>query len=234
MNHYVLICVLAAMVGSAAAQGQLVFAEPVHDFGRVPAVRKVSHRFQAVNKGDAPVHISQVRPSCGCTSAVLGQTTVPPGGKVELEVTFDPGSFQGNVNKSVVVYSDDLRSPVQTVSFLAEVVRNITLSANAVTFDDLARDAGGRAQVRLVSRNGAPVQVRALDTGGLPWLEAATTQDGQDAVLDVTLYAGKLPRDRWRGADPIRVETTDPDVGTLTVTVYWTVEEGDPARPKGR
>jgi len=233
MVRAALFCALALGLCPQAArsQGVLTFPELVHDFGRIPPIRKVTHRFQALNTGDAPVRILQVRPGCGCTSVVLGQNLIPPGGRVELEVTFDPGSFQGRVNKSVVVHADDLRSPIQTVSFQAEVYRNVVLTSNAVTFDDLARDAGGRAQVRLVSQNGRAVAIRKVDTGGLAYLETTVSQDGLDAVLEVTLLASKLPLDRWRGADQIRIDPADPDVGPLTVNVYWTVQEGDPARP---
>jgi len=226
-----LLLLLPAALGAAEGVSGLVFSPPNHDFGRIPPVRKVSHTFRGTNTGKASLRILQVQPGCGCTSAVLGQSLVQPGAAVELQVTFDPGSFTGPVNKSVVLHLDDPARPIQTLSFQAEVFRPLELLTRGLVLDDIPRTAGGRGEVRIRSRTGQPPAIKALDVPPRPYLEARLRMEGLDAVVEVTLYGDRIPAGVWRGADEIRVLPEDPDAGPLAIGVYWTVK-GAPPRSK--
>jgi hypothetical protein len=72
---------------------QLVIDEPAYSFGNVEPSSgqdaKISHTFIVRNVGSAPLEISRVKPSCGCTTARLDQPTIPAGGSVNLDATLD-------------------------------------------------------------------------------------------------------------------------------------------------
>ena len=44
------------------------FMEESHNFGEVPEGDKVSHTFKFKNTGSNPLRVSNVKPSCGCTT----------------------------------------------------------------------------------------------------------------------------------------------------------------------
>src|SRR5262245_40837638 len=71
--------------------------------------------FKYENKGDKQIHINQVRPSCGCTTANLKSNDVKPGEKGEVVATLKVGEGQsGQLTKTVTVETDDQKVP-QTV-----------------------------------------------------------------------------------------------------------------------
>ena len=72
------------------------------NFGTVPNHGFAERTFLLKNAGDAPLHITQVRPTCGCTVAALADSVVAPGTstKVEIKLSADNkpvGPFYKNV-----------------------------------------------------------------------------------------------------------------------------------------
>ena len=114
---------LAPVVCLAQAAPHISFEASHFDFGKISADTKVSHRFKVTNTGQAPLNITRLNPSCGCTSTVLGKWTLAPGESTDIEVTFNPAGFRGLSRKSIQVVSDDPASPTSTLTFEADVVR---------------------------------------------------------------------------------------------------------------
>lgn len=100
--------VAAADPGSV---GQFEFEEIEYDFGTINEGKVVEHEFEFTNVGQAPLVISNVQASCGCTSPDWTKTPVKPGDKGFVKVVFNstakPGvqsptvSIQANTSPSV-------------------------------------------------------------------------------------------------------------------------------------
>jgi hypothetical protein len=101
----------------------IAFDARVHDFGLVNEGDTLRHVFQVRNQGTAPLILSEVTTSCGCTAATLGATTIPPGGAGPLEVTMDTHGEQGEGTRSITVLSNDPRQPTSTLEIKYEVER---------------------------------------------------------------------------------------------------------------
>ena len=54
--------------GAVFAQGALKFESDKHDFGMIDEGLQAVHEFTFTNTGNAPVILSDVRASCGCTT----------------------------------------------------------------------------------------------------------------------------------------------------------------------
>src|SRR2546421_7663299 len=67
--------------------GRIQFATPVYDFGRIKAGELVKYTFMFTNVGDQALELSNVQPSCGCTTAGEFTHKVMPGetGKVPIQ-----------------------------------------------------------------------------------------------------------------------------------------------------
>src|ERR1700676_2092471 len=101
MLRYSLVLALGlALPGPASASNwaDSMFDEVSRDFGSVPRGPTLTHPFRIVNKTSAPVHISSVRVSCGCTSAQALQTTLAPGQETAIVIQMDTRRFVGAKN----------------------------------------------------------------------------------------------------------------------------------------
>ena len=96
-----------------------------YSFGKITELGKVSRTFKIKNIGKKQLDIATVNSSCGCTSALVGERSVPPGGETSFRVEFDPSSYQEAntlVNAWVTIASSDPLAPVVKLDFTAEVI----------------------------------------------------------------------------------------------------------------
>ncbi|MCC8171924.1 MAG: DUF1573 domain-containing protein [Parabacteroides sp.] len=105
---FILFTLLLA-VGTASAQqkANISVENTVHDFGTIAENGgKVSHTFTIKNTGDAPLVITRVIASCGCTTPEWTKTPIEPGQTGEVKVTYNPARRPGPFAKTISVYSN--------------------------------------------------------------------------------------------------------------------------------
>lgn len=76
-----------------------------HDFGEIQHLDPVVYEFEFTNKGQAPLVISEVEGSCGCTVAEYTKDPVMPGNKGKVKATFDAAAI-GKFRKSIKVVAN--------------------------------------------------------------------------------------------------------------------------------
>jgi hypothetical protein len=95
---------------AAAPAAVISVEEEVYDFGDIKESNGgATHVFVVKNTGDAPLVITKVLPTCGCTSPDWTKDPIAKGGKGEITVTFDPQGRPGPFNKTVNVFSNGKR-----------------------------------------------------------------------------------------------------------------------------
>ena len=76
--------------------------------------------FRFANSGNAPVTITTIQPSCGCTTAELAKRTYAPGETGEIKAVFTLGDRVGVQEKSIHVATDEASG--KPVSLILRVV----------------------------------------------------------------------------------------------------------------
>lgn len=90
---------------------QITFEKMSHDFGSFKEEDGVvSFDFELKNPGDAPLIISRVASSCGCTTPVWPKEPIAPGGKATIKASYDPKGRPGPFNKTITVFSNASQS----------------------------------------------------------------------------------------------------------------------------
>ncbi len=94
------------------------------DFGEIPVTPAVSFVYAVQNTGTTDLHLSNLVTSCGCTTAELSTTIIPPGQRADLQVIFDPGFHEtvGPVTRVVWMITDDPTQPWLEVKLTADVL----------------------------------------------------------------------------------------------------------------
>ncbi|HVO49812.1 MAG TPA: DUF1573 domain-containing protein [Thermoanaerobaculia bacterium] len=113
---------LAAQTKAAEATGpKLVIAEDKKDVGQVAKGEPIKHVFILKNTGNADLHITDVKPSCGCTVPEFDKV-IKPGGEGKVTLTVDTKNFSGPISKTALLITDDPTVPQKTL-FLSAVVK---------------------------------------------------------------------------------------------------------------
>ncbi len=105
---------------SQANLGKISFEETAYDFGTVKEGEIVEHVFKFTNTGSAPVILTQVAASCGCTTPDYTKEPILPGKEGEIKVSFDSKGQVGNQQK-IVTISSNAENNVTTVQIKGTV-----------------------------------------------------------------------------------------------------------------
>ena len=94
-----------------------------YDFGPIPKKPDVAHVFAVQNTGTADLKIRNLVTSCGCTTAELSTSVIPPGQRADLTVTFDPDYHEthGEVLRQVWFATNDPTQPWIELRITADV-----------------------------------------------------------------------------------------------------------------
>jgi len=108
-RHTILITLLLCASG-AMAQG-ITAKENVIDCGQVVYRQPVTATFEITNNSNQPLSITDVRTSCGCTSANYPTTTIAHNESAAITATFDAQTM-GHFNKQAAVFTSASSQPL--------------------------------------------------------------------------------------------------------------------------
>jgi hypothetical protein len=144
---------------AATAQAALVFEKTTLDLNPDMGAATAEAVFKYENKGDTPVHIKAVKPSCGCTTAALAKNDVAPGEKGEIKATFTIGDRSGLQVKTIAVETDDPKAPQTVLTFKANIAQALEVTPNFVFWQ-----AGEAPQPKtIIAKAGKGVTVKKVD-----------------------------------------------------------------------
>ncbi|MDX1909247.1 MAG: DUF1573 domain-containing protein [Bacteroidia bacterium] len=84
-------------------QTKVEFGEDKYQFGQVKTGSTVTHRFTFVNTGAAPLTLTRVKASCGCTTPMYSKEAIQPGKEGFIDVSFNTTGKSGMQTKTVTV-----------------------------------------------------------------------------------------------------------------------------------
>lgn len=110
MKKLILLFTLIVGIGiTAKAQtkpAEFKFDTEVHDFGSIPLNKPVVFTFNFTNTGDAPLIISKVETTCGCTVPDYTKTPIKKGEQGFVKVTLTPTGPALPFNKGITLTSN--------------------------------------------------------------------------------------------------------------------------------
>jgi hypothetical protein len=86
--------------------GQFQFPSMEFDFGTIDEGKVIEHVFSFVNNGQAPLVISNITASCGCTSPEWTKTPVKPGETGFVKVEFNSAGKTGAQAPTVTIQAN--------------------------------------------------------------------------------------------------------------------------------
>jgi Protein of unknown function (DUF1573) len=194
--------------GASNGHPQVQATDPVYDFGKVYSGTTVKHIFRLKNVGTAPLDISGVRTSCGCTAAQPTKKKLLPGEESDIAVTFDTRTDHGPATRTITVFTNDQGHQQLDLTMRGDVKIQVEASPSLVIFERVRRGTAQSQQVTLTDRMPDPNFKIAAITNASPYIKV-TWQPApggeRSALLNITLLktapAGAI-------TDLVKVNTT--------------------------
>jgi hypothetical protein len=114
-----------AQLGTDEVGPRITFSMPVYDFGRVKSGELVKHTYTFTNSGSQVLEVTNVQPSCGCTTAGEWTHRVEPGQIGTVGIQFNTTGMGGEVLKTVTISSSDKSNPAFTLQLKGTVWKPI-------------------------------------------------------------------------------------------------------------
>jgi len=91
-------------------QPSISLSEWSYDFGKIGPTDVVQRTFVIRNDGEAPLTISRAYTTCGCTTAEISASVIPPGKVATVELVFDAGFHDTagqTIRRGVIIENND-------------------------------------------------------------------------------------------------------------------------------
>ncbi len=105
-------------------QPDIVLPQTKFNFGLIGAKDVVEQTFIVRNEGDAPLTISRAYTTCGCTTAEISASVIPPGKVATVRIVFDAGFHDAagqTVRRGVILENNDPMQPQAEIWVQASV-----------------------------------------------------------------------------------------------------------------
>jgi hypothetical protein len=164
MVAWPLLGTLLGSLVSSAAEPRIEFGSTGFDFGKVTCGEAVKHGFVFTNTGTAVLEISDVKPSCGCTTAEVWDRLVQPSKTGVIPLQFNSSGFGGAVAKTVTVICNDPRQSNVVLQLTGTVWRPIEVTPSVAVFQPTEGERTKETRaVRIVSNLDEPLTLSDLE-----------------------------------------------------------------------
>ena len=165
---------LLLILGSGLSTGQIKTTKPAagpklvilggtkFDFGEISKGSTATHTVVLRNDGTAPLTISKVTASCGCTGAMMSSSTLEPRQSGNLEITFDGSRFNGKVEKSVSFQTNDPMNANVQINFTATVSEVLEITPKHIFFKDIPADSPASQEVTVSNGSMSTVKLTSV------------------------------------------------------------------------
>lgn len=208
-------------VALIAGNGPVItFEKDTYDFGEIDKGEKVSFEYKFTNKGDAELIISEVKPSCGCTTADMDKKNYQPGESGTIPITFDSTRFNGAINKTVTVVSNDATNPRKQIKLTGKIVQEVTINPTYLTIINVKRSEKVERSIKINTERLAKLEVTDVESN-IPFLNLKTVQSDDKNVEIAVSFDGKaIPADKPTHTGFISFKTNSKSAAETKVNVY--------------
>lgn len=168
---------------------ELKFETPVIDADATPDATTLVREYKFTNAGTKPIKITQADAGCSCLSVEVaaGKLTYAPGESGILRATFEIGSFQGTVEKPILIWleGDHEESPSAKVTLRVHIPVIIALEPKTLKWEQ-----GGAQEMKTIDIKmdyGKPIRVTSVTTSNENFsTKMVTIEEGKHYKVEVT------------------------------------------------
>jgi len=173
---------------SGATGPMIQFATPTYDFGKVLSGEVIYHDFIFTNIGDQTLEITNVKPSCGCTTAGDYARKIEPGQKGKIPLKLNTQRFKGPLTKTATITSNSIKNSRTTLKLRGTVWQPLEITPAFLNLGMLpTRDTVRSKTIKVKNNLDEPIYVTKVEAIGKGFsAELKTIEEGQEYEVVVS------------------------------------------------
>ena len=216
-----ILLLLLGFLPALHAAPKLVLSPETYDFGEAPSGETVQASFTLRNEGDAPLTISYVRTSCGCTTTALEKRDLSPGEETPLIATLSLKGRSGPQEKRLTIGSNDPNRPNFQVAIHGTAIRHLILRPSTIYFFSAPQGKTITRTVELLSENNIPFKILSIEASHPDLAVDITSISTSASRISLTMPpswpAGRID-------ESLRIHTNHPKVPHLICGIVGTMK----------
>ncbi len=210
-----LFSVLMAAALQAGTGAAMKFKSLEYNFGEVEKGKSVHYEFEFTNDGDEELVITEVKPSCGCTTAEMTKKNFAPKEAGKIPITFDSTRFAGNIEKTISVVSNDATNPRVQLKLKGKIIQEVSMSPTYLTLVNIKRNETVERTIEVNTEKLPKLEVTELSSD-ISFLKLkAVRKDDKNITIQVSFNGKDIPADKPTSTGFISFKhngKTEPDV----------------------
>ena len=158
--------------------GSMAYAQPklemeggnTYDWGKINQKDSpLKTSVKIFNKGTDTLHVTKVKPTCGCTTAPLDKNKIAPGEFATLNISLRVSSYSGHVGKTIRISSNDPDNSNLTYRLKANVFTPVDMSPKYLRMYNARTGNEETAHITLKNNTDNDITIKKIDNkmGGL-------------------------------------------------------------------
>lgn len=191
---------------------KIQFQEDFFDFGKIDQQKTVEHIFKFKNAGNADLKIDNLKSSCSCTGALITSKVIPPGDSGEIKVAFSSKSFQGEVKRSVLVFSNDPDNGKYTLNIKSNVQAFLEANPQRIDFGSLKNGESVSRGLAVKNLINEPVTIKEVKTDIKDIKVGEFEKEinpNEETTINLTLTSSSLPGSFFGNMEITTVQHSD-------------------------
>lgn len=213
-------------------KAKIEFEETTHNFGTISETGGIAtYEFAFKNTGNAPLILTNVRTSCGCTTPTWSREPIAPGQKGAIKVGFDPRNRPNNFMKSITVNSNAenpivsltiqgtvTKKPVDPYAIYTYSMGNLKAISNNLNLGSINNTQVIEKSMEIVNIGADPVNVTASSPSKHITVSVtpSTLAKGEKGKIQIT-YDAAQKKDWGFVSDKINITTNQNGNGSIAV-----------------
>jgi hypothetical protein len=192
----------------------------IYDWGQIDTKGKpLTATIKIYNKGNETLNISQVKPDCGCTTAPLDKNNIEPNDFATLSISLTPYS-DGPLYKSIVIASNDPKTPNKNLSLTADVQRPIGVSPTFFNFGNLELNKEAQSSIRIKNNTNENIKIKDIIMEPAEMVLNVDETTVIEAKSEFILVAKYTPKTPTNIIGKVTVKTDLKEMDAFEITVY--------------
>ncbi len=196
------------------------------DWGEVkPTDSPLETKIKIKNIGNETLHITRVKPGCGCTTAPLDKDKVEPGDFAIVDVKLNVANYSNNVHKSISISTNDPENRNIKYHLYCKVLRPVQTFPRFINITNAEVGEEALGKVRLKNNSNEKITIKEIVLK--PKDIKINIEEGfvLEPKTDFGIEVLVTPKDLGRIRGMVTIKTDNSEASFVRIPLYCSVRD---------